>query len=1603
MVSRVSVQLGQEKRYTKVKDSSERPYYNEYFVFDFHGTLFELLELLLIITLFQPKHGLKKKKILGSARFDLATIWIQPDHHIFQKWIVLTDPDDPTGKIKGYLKCDIGIIAPEESFRTPLRPRLKKEIVERQYFIPEHQGGGKLSARYIVRIHSGMGLFTEHITLKEKKKLKKFVRVYFAGLSANTSPRSGATSTPVWNEEIVFTEKFPPLYNRLRIELHLSKHFYCSLYINLSDISDPTVRGFLPTFGPAHLNFYEPPYNYVGSILISIETKTALALHEKDKLLGVKRMKTPEILENMYWRLEEFVVYGIIYDISMLEKRSTNNRFLNCELSFGEDVTNSINKESSSFNSDLRVVSMDNQYNAVEISSSKKVLFVKKKLPDNRNRLFLSNKLHCIYRQFRRNLVNAHSKSEKSPSQADFLLHKAFSIFKKESTEFIKTSYPGPTILDKERIRMIQTILRDSIDTIDALHETMPFHCKFIKAIKIFKNLESVIEDPQDSFPYIIIVLRHLNKALSYIRIPARDVLFSPDPEEKGVHCGIIQHLFFNDANKKVSVKGKIDIFLWFSPYESFGYCMEHIPPGYIDFGHKTEIPSTVIYEEHSTWTCRAHIYQAQLEPCDEEGHCNTSVKIIIASRVAKTSIVEKSLSPFWSEVIAIDNLKLVLNEEYVKKLPPPIVVEVWSHGSKSFTNLIGTFVVTPYVYLTNAEVDKNYPPPLQWFTISSGKFKKGELLAMFELIEGSDDPNSNTYRIVQSIPDYIKPKFMKYRLEVLFWGVRTAKWIKLMSLNHPKAVINCGNITLSSEVMTSASSLPNFMQAPVFSDIDIPENISFAPPLTIRLYNNESFGTLEYIGSSVIHNIMIFLVKLTHKHKWLVAENERETTIKDSFLLGSTISSEESLTNIPLSKLKNLKRLQSIEVLERTLAKETKQNWWSRCRNFWLRCYRKRRKNDYLALPQIAESHLAKLPDPDTEEYYFDWWTKYYECLDRLTTEQRESQTGESSKQDSKTFFKIRKLTTSEYEMKNRISKIIIYTNELEAQPEYNGFTDCFRTFDFYKNKRDEIDKSNLLAKLKAAISLYKLVDGEVFVNHLGEVVNDEHPYFHHLASLSRESIPILIRVYAVRAHKLNSKDHQGTVDPYIELATPSTVISDRKNYLIQDSNPIFGKCFELDATLPFDSLVTIRIMDWDRGGNDLIGETVVDVESRYFSKHRGTCGISQIYNEDGYNKWRDVMKPTHLLEKLCHHYHLDLPQYEGNTVMVANSKFSGMLSKEDPRECAALTALKHWDTLDSIGCSLVKEHVETRSLYDPKYPGVEQGKLEMWIDIFPKIATHQIPPKVNIAPREPIDFELRVIVWSTSGVVLKDKSVFHGKLHTDIYIKSWLRGKEDLQKTDVHFNAIKGDGMFNWRFLYNFSFIREERLITFMKPNENVQVNKVPPIVYFQIWDNERFRPNEYLGSLAIDLNTMPLPMKEISRKMKSLFSEQTEKTIDLFAARHVRGWWPFMTNMPKYGKRIKVVGLVDLEFSLLTAEEAESSPAGRGRNEPEALSIPLRPSMKWSVWIVPLRAIWIYVCGYHKKKIIIFLIILAWMLFFLLFVYSIPKYTVKKILNA
>lgn len=68
----------------------------------------------------------------------------------------------------------------------------------------------------------------------------------FVYLQGETSV-AGATSCPVWNEEISFIEQFPPLAQRIRVQIlddakmgdvALATHF-----LDLQQISDPTRNG----------------------------------------------------------------------------------------------------------------------------------------------------------------------------------------------------------------------------------------------------------------------------------------------------------------------------------------------------------------------------------------------------------------------------------------------------------------------------------------------------------------------------------------------------------------------------------------------------------------------------------------------------------------------------------------------------------------------------------------------------------------------------------------------------------------------------------------------------------------------------------------------------------------------------------------------------------------------------------------------------------------------------------------------------------------------------------------------------------------------------------------------------------------------------------------------------------------------------------------------------------------------------------------------------------------------------------------------------------------------------------------------------------------
>ena len=69
----------------------------------------------------------------------------------------------------------------------------------------------------------------------------------------------------------------------------------------------------------------------------------------------------------------------------------------------------------------------------------------------------------------------------------------------------------------------------------------------------------------------------------------------------------------------------------------------------------------------------------------------------------------------------------------------------------------------------------------------------------------------------------------------------------------------------------------------------------------------------------------------------------------------------------------------------------------------------------------------------------------------------------------------------------------------------------------------------------------------------------------------------------------------------------------NDKENYVTASLNPMFGKMFELPAKLPMDRNLKVTIMDWDRfSSDDLIGETEIDLENRFLSQYRATCGMA-------------------------------------------------------------------------------------------------------------------------------------------------------------------------------------------------------------------------------------------------------------------------------------------------------------------------------------------------------------------------------------------------------
>uniref|UniRef100_A0A8D8QAC2 Otoferlin n=1 Tax=Cacopsylla melanoneura TaxID=428564 RepID=A0A8D8QAC2_9HEMI len=1644
----VCVQVGDVKKYTSVKESTNCPYYNEYFVFDFHMPAVMLFDKIITLSVVHSKKILRTSKHVGSFKLDVSTVFAQPDHQFYHKWALLTDPDDIAGGPKGYLKCDISVIGKGDTVKIPQKSEKDEDDIEANLLLPEGVPLERQHARFIIRIYRADGLpkmnsslvanVKKAFTGESKDLVDPYVQVSFAGLTGKTSVKKNSYN-PIWNEQIVFSEMFPPLCSRIKIQIRdndpVNNTVIGTHYIDLKNISNDGDKGFLPTFGPNFVHMYGSTRDY--SLLdenYSLNTGLGEGVSYRARLLIAIRTEITDnidivpsevevestfpVVEHSYGKNEEFFLFGTILEATMIDKR-LGEKPVFLEMSIGNagntlDGYNQPSQENAeseteepqlemvtselvswqSTTSPVKPMTHDRTYYFLPFWDDKPCVHVRSNWPDYRRRMYNSNILAKMSAKLEEGLQEVQSLIDCDLPETEKKLKSVLDELANDCNKYnslTRNAGSGPgsgkTKLDKERNKMcLREIehLGSMAKNLKALVTKHSFKERLKTSHTYLQKLKDIIEDPQHGLPDVFIWLINHGKRTAYQRIPARELIFSIVEEECGRYCSKVNTLFLKLPGKKSmgpngwTIQAKLQMYLWLGLVKHKKYFVNGIPKGY-EMSHEIRNaerpralpPSVIHYSEKYSFQLRAYMYQARsLIGSDASGLSDPFARVLIGEYCKTTQVIDETLSPTWDETLVFEEILVYGIRDEIQADPPVIIIEIFDQDKVGKSEFIGRAMAKPLVKLLEDPYTKpKFPASLEWYPVHRGSEPAGELLATFELFqlppnnrsgagELPDLPDPKELYMVSQlgpeqyigpilpVPEGIRPTLARYRIEVLFWGLRDLKRVHFMSVDKPRVDIECAGHILYSSVIQNAKKNPNFSTPVKFLELELPEQELYRPPLTIRVVDCRSFGRFTLVGTHMINSIHRYMYI-----PWTRRDKEQQEEKTRAALNGHANIGPPGLPcNGFIDPSEKHKMDIHISATEKSPLLPTSQDTVITMNYFTLQgCGLSRQRSLKSGGKKRRKVSADEIDDEDDDSR--DWWSKYFASIEATIEEGKEARRekqlenpstlslsttpgledhhttagvgvaghppGGGHMSGAKKFHSAAKLVSKlspkggrPTKNNSKMAKMKIYTSELENQPEFNGFREWLLPFDLYRGKKtgdEEEDDNRVVGTFKGSIKVYKWPLPKDIEDHTIMGFDPQYGFFQGVPN--NDPIHVLVRVYVIKGTDLHPMDLNGKADPYVVLQLGSKRISDKENYVSKQLNPVFGKCFEIEATFPQDSMLTIQVLDWDLvGSDDLIGETRIDLENRFYSRHRATCGISSRYEDQGYNRWRDPMKPTQILARLCKDAKMDMPQYSNGKVKIGKKTFhvescdeSGdWVFSKGAEEHMALAVLHNWHTFPRVGCTLVPEHIETRPLYNPDKPGIEQGKLEMWVDLYPMDMPLPGPP-IDIAPRKPKAYELRIIIWNTDEVVLEDDAFFTGEKMSDIYVKSWLKGPEDCQCTDIHYRSLTGEGNFNWRFVFPFDYLVAEEKIVISKKESlfswDESESKIPARLELQVWDADHFSADDFLGAITLDLNRFPRGAKSSKLcTLDMLKQEGNVPMVNIFKQKRVKGWWPF-----------------------------------------------------------------------------------------------------------
>ncbi|XP_067936812.1 otoferlin-like [Watersipora subatra] len=366
----VVVQIGDTKKKTSEKEGTNCPYFDEYFVFDYNLPIQALLEKIITFTVYNTTR-LTKGKMLGQFKIELSSIYASPGHQIHHKWAPLAaGPEEQQlpDEVRGFLQCNISITGKDAARPSPPKPSGGDANYEKNLLLPPGCGQFEQQrAKIQVKIYRAEDLpfmnlgilanMKKAFTGETKDLVDPYVQVSFAGFKCKTSVKKGQC-TPVWNEELTFTESLPALCSTVQIQLRdkvsVTDDIIGTYYIDLMNISNTGTMGFLPTFGPCWVNLYGSNREvsvldehralnsgegegiaYRGRLLIAITTEAvSQAAMLGDTSEPAEGNKISAVPESALPPKKDLLLIGTLFEANMINQKYKNQP-IHFELSIG--------------------------------------------------------------------------------------------------------------------------------------------------------------------------------------------------------------------------------------------------------------------------------------------------------------------------------------------------------------------------------------------------------------------------------------------------------------------------------------------------------------------------------------------------------------------------------------------------------------------------------------------------------------------------------------------------------------------------------------------------------------------------------------------------------------------------------------------------------------------------------------------------------------------------------------------------------------------------------------------------------------------------------------------------------------------------------------------------------------------------------------------------------------------------------------------------------------------------------------------------------------------------------------------------------------------